>query len=333
MLHDVLLARFRRDLEALTSVPAPRLALAVSGGPDSLALLLLAAAAYPGRVEAATVDHGLRPEAGDEAALVARYCAALGVPHEALAVRVVARGDGLQSAARRARYAALGEWMARRDIPALLTAHHADDQAETLLMRLARGSGVAGLAGIRASGPIPGCPGPQRLYRPLLGWRRSELAAIVGDASIVPVDDPSNRAPEHDRTHFRALLAAAPLLAPEQLAASASHLGDCEDALAWAAARQWDARATIAGRTLHIDASGLPRELRRRLVTRAICEARIASGAIAEWRCDGVGRLLDLLDAGRTATLAGIKCSGGATWRFEPAPPRRETSFQAAERR
>ena len=101
-------------------------------------------------MEAATVDHGLRPDAADEAAEVARVCAMLGVPHATLAV-TVPEGN-VQNEARTARYAALAEWMARQGLAALLTAHHADDQAETLLLRLNRASGVAGLAGVREGG-------------------------------------------------------------------------------------------------------------------------------------------------------------------------------------
>ena len=111
-----------------------RLGIAVSGGPDSLALLLLAHAALPGRIEAVTVDHQLRPESGDEAAMVARVCADLGVPHEVLAV-TLAEGN-VQAQARAARYAAMAEWLVRRELAALATGHHADDQAETLLLRL-----------------------------------------------------------------------------------------------------------------------------------------------------------------------------------------------------
>ncbi|HZU63565.1 MAG TPA: tRNA lysidine(34) synthetase TilS, partial [Novosphingobium sp.] len=145
-----------------------RLGLAVSGGPDSLALLLLAHAAWPGRVAAATVDHGLRPESAGEAAEVARICAGLGVAHATLPVSI---GPGnIQTEARTARYAALAQWMAAEGLAALATAHHADDQAETLLLRLNRASGVAGLAGVRARALVPGSR--LLLLRPLLGWRR-----------------------------------------------------------------------------------------------------------------------------------------------------------------
>ncbi|MGB7655807.1 MAG: tRNA lysidine(34) synthetase TilS, partial [Novosphingobium sp.] len=179
--------------------------LAVSGGPDSLALLLLAQVALPGRIAVATVDHGLRAESAVEAALVAQLCAALDVPHLTLPVKL--EPGNLQSQARAARYAALGEWLVREDLAALATAHHADDQAETLLLRLGRASGVAGLAGVRARGLVPGTGLP--LLRPLLGFRRSELGDVVAAAGWQAVDDPSNRDDRFDRARIRKAIAGA----------------------------------------------------------------------------------------------------------------------------
>jgi len=142
-----LIERFSQDLARVWPEGARdaglKLGIAVSGGPDSLGLLLLAARVRPGAVCAATVDHGLRAQSAAEAAEVARVCAGLGVPHEALCVDV-AQGN-VQAQAREARYAALADWMAAQGVAALATAHHADDQAETLVMRLNRASGVAGL--------------------------------------------------------------------------------------------------------------------------------------------------------------------------------------------
>src|SRR3954466_8445661 len=131
MIDPSLLERFAGDL-APCGGGTGLLGVAVAGGPDSLALLLLAEAAFPGRVRAATVDHRLRPESAGEAAFVARICADRGVPHDILEASVARAGEGLQAAAREARYAALAAWMRERGLAWLLTAHHADDQAETL---------------------------------------------------------------------------------------------------------------------------------------------------------------------------------------------------------
>ncbi len=126
-----------------------RFGIAVSGGPDSMALLDLAVQAWPGRVAAATLDHGLRAESAAEAAMVARWCAQRRVPHATLAPETAVSGN-IQDWARRQRYAQLEAWRAGAGLDWILTAHHADDQLETLLMRLNRGSGVGGLAGVRA---------------------------------------------------------------------------------------------------------------------------------------------------------------------------------------
>ncbi|HNJ46834.1 MAG TPA: tRNA lysidine(34) synthetase TilS, partial [Novosphingobium sp.] len=168
-------ARFSADLAALWPGEG-RLGLAVSGGPDSLALLLLAHAAMPERIAAATVDHGLRVEAADEAAMVARLCGELGVPHATL--RVTVDEGNVQSNARTARYAALADWMERDGLGALATAHHADDQAETLLMRLARGSGLDGLAAMPGVTHLAGV----KLVRPLLGVPKARLLATLSEA-------------------------------------------------------------------------------------------------------------------------------------------------------
>src|SRR4030095_11197102 len=196
--------RFSADFDAL-ALPDSRIGVAVSGGPDSLALLLLAAAATPGSVEAATVDHRLRIESTQEAAMVASLCEMLGVPHRTL---VADWSDppaaNVQAEARAMRYRLLNNWAMDRGLAAVATAHHADDQAETLLMRMLRGAGVGGLGGTRAKRPLSE---GVLLIRPLLGWRKSELMRLVADAGIEPVDDPSNRDPKYDRSRIRQWLA------------------------------------------------------------------------------------------------------------------------------
>lgn len=303
------------------------LALAVSGGPDSLALLLLAEAAYPGRVHSATVDHGLRPEAADEARFVASVCGDIGVPHAILAAAgpLQPEGASVQARAREARYALLADWAASFGARWLATAHHLDDQAETILMRLNRAAGIGGLSGIRSIRRLQPATGsdPVFVVRPLLKWRRAELADIVEEAGIAAVDDPSNRSSDYDRTHVRRLLAEQPLLDPERLAASAANLAGAEEALAWAAGREWEARHRAEGGVIRLDVGDLPAEILRRLVVRAIESLRSGTADTGEWRRDKLPHLLDTVACGGTATLAGIKVTGGPVWRFEPAPPRR----------
>jgi tRNA(Ile)-lysidine synthase len=311
--------RFRADLERLAPDP-PKLGIAVSGGSDSLALLLLAAAAYPGQVEAATVDHGLRPASADEARLVADICARLGIPHQVLNVIVPDGKAGLQGEARAARYAALRSWAETRGVPFLLTAHHADDQAETLLMRVKRGAGPAGLSGIRAARP----EGSLTLLRPLLGWTRDELREVVEAAKIAAVDDPSNRDPRFDRVEMRAFLAQNPQFEARRLARSAAALAEAEEALQWQAERLAGERCSEADGEWRIDVAGLPRELKRRLLAKTIAAIRRGHGLEPDWTgAEDVEGLLATLEAGGTATRAGIIARGGPVWTFALAPPRR----------
>lgn len=287
--------------------PVDTLAVAVSGGPDSLALLLLAHAALGQRVRALTVDHRLRAEAAGEAAMVARICAGLRVPHATLPWTGAKPGASIQAAARDARYALMTDWCAAHGITWLATAHHADDQAETLLMRLARGSGAGGLAGIRACRDLGQ---GVTLIRPLLGERRDALRAIVDAAGLTPVDDPANRSPAYDRTAARALLATTPWLDPARLAAAAAHLAEAEAALDWTAALAWDSRAEAGADSVVLDTAGLPPELRRRLVARAFA----ALGELPDGpRLD---RLIRRLETGGTATLGTIQGRSGGRWTF-----------------
>ena len=315
-------ARFAADVQRL--VPADGLlALAVSGGPDSMAMLVLAAEAFPGQIAAGTVDHGLRDDAADEAAMVARHCAALGVPHTTLYPAEPIAGASLQARARDARYALLTEWAHAADAQALLTAHHADDQAETFLMRAARGSGLAGLAGIRPRQRRDGV----LLLRPLLGWRRAELRATVRRAGAPFVDDPSNVDDRHDRSRFRRLLDTNEWLDPPNLARAAAQLAeidaDLRDLMHWLIATR--DRPAAAGE-IKVEVADLPRELRRRLARQAIGRVRSAA-AIATPAWDegrGIEPLLDALDGGGSATQAGVRASArGTIWRFRAAPPRR----------
>ena len=306
--------RFAADLDSLV-LANTRLGVAVSGGPDSLALLLLAAAARPNMVEAATVDHGLRREARQEATFVASICAQLGVPHHILRARV-ATAASVQAQARTARYRVLGAWAIERDLGAIASGHHADDQAETLLMRLARGAGLSGLAATRRRRVLE--PGVT-LVRPVLDWRRAELRAIVAAAGLTPVDDPTNRDPRHDRTRFRGLLAEADWADPERLASSARWLADADEAIEWAMEGLIATRLTQDAAGASIDPDGLPRELQRRLLLAAFDRL----GA-ARPRGPDLDRALSALIGGKRVTLSGLKLTGGASWQLAKEPrPRR----------
>ncbi|WP_404335730.1 tRNA lysidine(34) synthetase TilS [Sphingomonas sp. MMS12-HWE2-04] len=314
-------------MEAVTGappLPERGLGVAVSGGADSVALLLLAAAAYPGAVRAATFDHGLRAELAEEAALVAALCAGLDVAHAILPPPPRAAFAGnVQERARSLRYAALARWARAGDIRWVALGHQRNDVAETFLMRSRRGSGVGGLAAMRRVRPLePSSPSPL-LLRPLLDWSREELAAVPKCLGIAVVQDPSNADQRYDRARIRALIADSPELVPSRLALSAQNLRHAEDALDWAFRRE-AAHCVAEGAEIRFDPAGLPYELRRRLVRHAVQHVRTASGIEAPWHEQGLDRLVGALDAGDTGTIAGVKASPkNGQWRFGAAPPRR----------
>lgn len=314
------LDRFSRAL-GLMAKEDQKVGLAVSGGPDSLALLLLAAAARPGKVEAATVDHGLRDGSRQEAEMVADLCKRLGVPHEILTVEWKKKpASAIQERARVRRYQALSEWAQARNIDVVAAAHHAEDQAETLLMRLVRGSGVRGLAGMRAIRNFPGST--IALARPLLRWTRDELADICAKAGVEPAIDPSNSDPKFERVRVRETLAETDWLDPVGLAKSATYLTQADEALRWAAAQEWDKRVTEADSVITLDPAGLPNELRRRIVQTIVGKLK-SEGRGVELRGRELDQLLLVLIRGRQATLRGVLCGGGDSWRFARAPKRK----------
>lgn len=189
----------------------PKLGLAVSGGADSLALMLLAAS-YAQAPEARrrfvvySVDHGLRPEARDEVAFVLAEAEKLGFAARALRWEGEKPATSLQQAARKARYTLIAEAMEADGVPVLVTAHHRLDQAETVLMRLAHGSGIEGLRGMDYLSEL----GDLRVVRPLLGVDPEQLKALVAEAGLTPVIDPSNADLDYERVRWRQAM---PLLA------------------------------------------------------------------------------------------------------------------------
>lgn len=217
---------------------AKAIGLAVSGGADSLALMLLAARWRAEDPEAPplfvySVDHGLRPEAAGEVAFVLA---------EAVRLKLLARGlrwegekpaTGVPEAARTARYRLIGGAMQRDGADILATAHHLDDQAETVLMRLAHGSGLAGLRGMAPLAEVEGVA----VARPLLALSRAELAAVVADAGLTPVVDPSNDDPYYERVRWRQALPQFAVLGLDagRLALFAARAGEAHDAVAYTA--------------------------------------------------------------------------------------------------
>jgi len=315
-----LVARFRADLARLIDDGRNSVLVAVSGGADSVALLLLAHAVLGKRCHAATVDHGLRPASGSEAAMVAQLCAARGIDHAILVGNLPERAGktaNLSARARLLRYRLLQHHAAAVGATWIATGHHGDDQLETLLMRLNRGAGLAGLAAIRRRSG--------RIIRPLLGWRRAELAGLVVGCGIEAVDDPSNVDDRYDRARLRKLLAGIDWLDVERIGVSVGALGDAEDALAWATRQALAEHGVLGEGSASIAAAGLPNEIVRRLVR--ACVEHVDSAT--EPTGSGLMRMVEALRLGRRVTMGDVLAEprgDGADrmcWHFEHAPPRR----------
>jgi tRNA(Ile)-lysidine synthase len=259
-------------------VGAPAIILAVSGGPDSTALLFLAARWRKARKRgpellAVTVDHGLRKEAAAEARAVARLAKTLGVPHRVLRWTGPKPNSGLQEKARSARYRLLVEAAHKMGASHILTAHTLDDQAETVLMRLLRGSGPTGLAAMARRTWL----GELTLARPFLDVPKARLIATLRKAGIDFADDPSNRDPRFTRVRMRALLPALEQegLDARRLALLARRLRRAEAALELAVdcAAELTRGNWTAGSRIEMDArqfAGLPGEVALRLLGRAV---------------------------------------------------------------
>jgi tRNA(Ile)-lysidine synthase len=317
------------------------MAIAVSGGRDSVALLRLCADYAKGagaKLKAFTIDHGLRAGSGDEAMRVRDWCAQAGVAHDILLWKGEKPQSGIQEAARRARYGLLIEAALRAGCEALLTAHTLDDQAETLFMRLARGAGVKGLSSIRERSLVAaGAGAPLLMLRPLLSFSRRAVTSYLQERDQSFLDDPSNDDPHFERVRVRALLAALEeqdLLTgrvlsetAQKLAAAFEHLQAQEDALfvslggcfyAWGGVSldRWDVSAASAG--------GLARRLLHAVSGAEYAPDEMKSGGAAE----------QAMSSG-AATLSGaaIKRSRGRLWFFrEPAALTGRAGVAPAER-
>lgn len=250
------------------------LAVAVSGGPDSLALALLAkhwTDRRRGSLTALTVDHGLRPESAAEARLVGRWLKARGISHRILRWQAPKPKARLQAEARKARYELLTAWCRARGVLHLLLGHQRDDQAETLLMRLERGSGPDGLAAMPALAERDGV----RLLRPLLDVPRARLIASLDAEGQAYVDDPSNRNPAFGRVRVRAALAALEEqgFGAELIASMARRMGSVRQA---AEAE----RARLLARAVRLEADGYALLAPEALEPASDCLLAAAFGAV-----------------------------------------------------
>lgn len=258
----------------LRTFQAKRVGVAVSGGSDSMALLYLLAALKTETgltVEAITVNHGLRPEAAQEAQFVYQQCQALDVPHATAEWSGWSGVGNLQSAARVARYRLIAEWAQRRDLDVVCLGHTQDDVAETFLMRLKRESGVDGLARMDARF----LRNEVWFQRPLMDVSRKALRGFLTDIKVDWKDDPSNKNDAFDRVRMRRLLGSLGEAGLDQaaLAAVAKNLSDAKDALSSTALSFCAAHTHVIHGDLCIDRAMFQAEgaeIRRRVLMLAL---------------------------------------------------------------
>ncbi len=295
------------ELRAGLPDPLPhRLGVAVSGGSDSTALLcVLAKITKHTQVElfSATVDHGLRQEAAAEAETVAALARGLGIPHATLKWQGWDGTGNLQSQARQARYRLLAQWAEDHHLEAIALGHTADDQAETVLMRLARSAGVSGLSAMAAQRKVGGVT----LLRPLLTVTRARLRTYLTAGGVEWIDDPSNQDQRFDRIKVREALTRLDQIGitAEGLSRVADNLAQAREALAQYAQESARQCISVVDGDLCIERIGfaaLPREIRRRLVVAAIMW--IADKEYPP-RQSAIEQALEALSAGRSANLGG----------------------------
>lgn len=307
----------------------PALGVAVSGGGDSIALLHIVRDWSCGRrILVATVDHGLRPESAEEAAQVHRIAKSMGLRHVTLLWRRDTDTGNLMASARDARLRLLSGWAQRNNLAAIALGHTADDQAETLMMRLSRGSGIDGLAAMAEWRDAFGV----RWLRPMLGASRAELRDWLRARDIGWLEDPSNEREEFERIRIRKAIAAMDLDIGA-LARAAAHIGEARDALSHYAALAAD-DAIIRNGSLILPRrpfSDAPPEIRRRLL---VAGCRWVTGADYPPRRATVLHALQAAAAGSRVTLDGtlIEPSGDRIRLYrEPAAAQRAPAAQGDE--
>lgn len=327
----------REEARALFSclAQADGVLLAISGGADSTALLVLAAewAGDAGaRLVAATVDHGLRPEGQGEAAAVAAMARQIGVEHVTLCWRGPKPRVGIEQAAREARYGLLVELARERGLSHLVTAHTLDDQAETVLMRLAAGSGLSGLAAMRPAVSRDGVVHA----RPLLGIAKARLIATLQERGVVWSEDAMNADLAFARPRLRAARSVLERegLTGERMMRLSQRMARADKALDWAADAAWRQFATRSADLVHLRGEGLgelPAEIALRLLLRALdisgdgTVRRLARAeSLSEAAFAAVRECCPLV-----RTLAGARiCVRNGVISAAPAPPRRTRRLQ-----
>jgi tRNA(Ile)-lysidine synthase len=283
-----------------------RIGVAVSGGGDSMAMLHLMQSVFDRSavsLHAVTVDHGLRAEASPEAAMVAQRCAELKIAHDTLVWKDWDGKGNLQAEARNARYDLMRGWAQRHDIDTIAVGHTADDQAETVLMGLARRAGVDGLAGM-----IPKITRDSlNIVRPLLGATRVELRGYLSAIGVAWAEDPSNQDVKYERIRARKALQALAPLGIDAIALSdvADHMRYARRALNWQTYLAARDLVQIDAGAIKITEKGLliiPKEIRRRLFIAAL---KWVSNSMEGPRRSAMADLLDLLD--KPSTLHGCQ--------------------------
>jgi tRNA(Ile)-lysidine synthase len=315
----------------------PGLILAVSGGPDSTALLVLVARwakrqKRAPKLLAVTVDHALRPAAKREAAAVKRLARRFGIAHRTLRWRGTKPRSGLPERAREARYGLLSQAALRAGYAHVVTAHTLDDQAETVLFRLARGSGIGGLAAMARVSPLPHVGAATVfLVRPLLQLPKLRLIATLQSAGIAYSDDPTNRDPRYTRARWRRLM---PVLAQEGLDARglarlAARMRRADTAIEFAAGAAraalapgpWPPRGPVVFATAQF--AELPAEVALRVLGRAIAHTG-DEGPVELAKLETLYDALRAADSRLRRTLAGALVTlAGDRLTVERAPPRR----------
>jgi tRNA(Ile)-lysidine synthase len=325
-----------RALDILAPSQGP-LAVAVSGGSDSTALLLLAhdwATTRRRTLVAATVDHGLRPEAAAEAEAVAALCLRLGIAHTTLRWRP--EGAVSQADARTARHRLLALWAKSESASSIAIGHTQDDRIETFLIRARAGSFWHGLAGPAPRSPSPIWPEGDglRLIRPLLGQPRAALRQTLAALGQGWIEDPSNAAERYERVRMRRIAAALTHESRAAILRSMDRLAVLRAATLAGAREALGGLVEPAAAGFRLEAAGFRRlgsQIRLRLAEALVLAAGGASGPL---KSDALARLVQRMEQGlgRATTLAGAKVAERGGWvAFTMAPPRRTAPGLAPE--